>query len=158
MNGRDIGAVAGFIALGVMAGGMMWSQASAQDARGAVATQKRVETEPSHRCRNVLAEIRVMQSEMLDLDRRLNAKAEGLNATDPKDRLDATQAVLVEMIAQRRELRLKMKVTHQRIVSHVLQHLMIEDPAARREAMLGCPLMKRMKAGDDSFGDLELWY
>jgi len=157
MNGRNIGLLAGLATIGLFAGGMMWSEASAQDARGSVVKQRRVQTEPPHRCRNVLAEIQVMQSDLLDLDQRLEAKAELMSLTDQDERLDAMESVLREMVGQRRELRVKMKLTHQKIVSHILGHLMVEDPETRRDEMRACPLMSRMKASDEAFVGIEPW-
>ncbi|MHC5114062.1 MAG: hypothetical protein ACYTGP_06495 [Planctomycetota bacterium] len=158
MQSHSIGVVAGLVTLGALAGGLIWSPASAQPAPGTVLKQKQVETEPEHRCRHVLAEVKVLRSEVLDIDRRLDAKAELMSVADADERLDAMQAVITEMIGQRRELRHKMKLTHQKIVGHVLRHMLVEDPAARAEGMRECPIMMRMKPRDPSLTDVELWY
>ena len=87
----------------------------------------------------------VLQAEVVQLDQRLETKLREMQGAAPDERLDAMQGVLEEMIEQRMQMRDLMKVTHQKLMLHLMQHVEYD---VRSEGLMpqdSCPLVRRMK-------------
>jgi hypothetical protein len=97
----------------------------------------------AERCDEVATSFAVLQSEITELDQSLYRSIELMRRVPQDEQLEAMQSVIEEMAAQRADIREKMKVAHQKLVLHLLSH-MIEHPSGDDVGLADCPLMQHM--------------
>ncbi len=110
-----------------------WSQAPGPQLRS-----QEYGRETLQHCRAVLGEIKVMQGEVATLDQRLEEKLTLMQAASEPEQLDATLAVIEEIVTQRKAMWRMMKGTHQKMVVHLMEHLIVDDETGK-PSLYKCP-------------------
>lgn len=93
--------------------------------------------EMSAACKTMMADHEKMMAGMKAADQRLDGLVATMNAAAGQAKVDATAAVVVEMVAQRKTMRDEMMSMHQRMMSHMMEHMQ-----AGPQSMAMCPMMK----------------
>ena len=125
------------VVVAVLLTSLAWSQ-SGDRAGAAVGT-------PSMPCDDVVVAFRVMQQEITELDQKLYRLVEEMQAADDATRFDATAAVIEEMALQRAQIRQTMKLTHQHLVRHLLEHLLASHVTGDDTTITTCPVLATLQ-------------
>jgi hypothetical protein len=91
----------------------------------------------SARCKAMMAEHEKMMADMKAADQRVDELAAKMTATSGQAKVDATAAVVTEIVAQRKTMREGMMKMHGGMMSHMMEHM-----HAGQQAMAACPMMK----------------
>jgi hypothetical protein len=96
-------------------------------------------------CRLVLADLEVLGSDLIGLDRQLVIALESMRRATGEGRLDATQDALETMAGQRRVMFQKLKLTHQELALHLVAHMSAESFEQARQGLDACPVIAHLK-------------
>jgi hypothetical protein len=88
-------------------------------------------------CKAMMADHEKMMAGMKAADQRLDGLVATMNAAAGQAKVDATSAVVAEMVAQRKTMRDEMMAMHHRMMSHMMEHMQ-----AGPQSMAMCPMMK----------------
>ena len=91
----------------------------------------------SAKCSAMMAQHEKMMTEMKAADQRLDELVAKMNQASGQAKMDATAATVTEIVAQRKTMRDRMMQMHQRMMSHMGEHV---QAGAQSVAM--CPMMK----------------
>jgi hypothetical protein len=91
----------------------------------------------SAKCKAMMAEHEKMMADMKAADQRLDELVVKMTAASGQAKVDATAAVVTEMVTQRKTMREGMMRMHQGIVGHMMEHMQ-----AGAQSMAMCPMMK----------------
>jgi hypothetical protein len=94
------------------------------------------------KCQAMMAEHEKMMAEMKAADLRLDGLVAQMNAATGQPKVDATAAVVSEMVAQRKAMRDGMMKMQPRMMAHMMEHM-----EAGKDSMAMCPMMKSMPMG-----------
>ncbi|MHC4989574.1 MAG: hypothetical protein ACYTGC_01215 [Planctomycetota bacterium] len=119
-------------ALAVVAMGLSSSLWSQTDVR-----ERQVEKDV---CRDLVTDFGVLQARVQTLDQRLYAKQSAMQSAPEEVRLAAVEAVVEELITLRGEERELLKMTHQKLMVHLMLHVTGDGYPPLAE----CPLMRSM--------------
>jgi len=104
------------------------------------------------RSETMIGEMRAMQAEVMELDLALDGKVAEMYAASEDHRLEATQAVVEELVTQRKIMRDHMKGSHQQLMMHMMEVLLIEDAELRERALKQSPVMRMILPPHESGG------
>lgn len=111
----------------------------------AVSSQQPSEQQPaaksqadmSAKCTEMMAQHDKMMAEMKSADERLDGLVAKMDAASEQEKVDATAAVVSELVAQRKTMRERMMGMHQKMMGHMAEHMQ-----AGPQSMAMCPMMK----------------
>ena len=106
-------------------------------AASASVTPAKPSADMSAHCKAMMAEHEKMMAEMKTTDQRLDDLVGKMNAASGQAKVNAVATVVTEIVAQRKTMRDRMMQMHQRMMSHMGEHM---QAGARSMAM--CPMMK----------------
>lgn len=95
------------------------------------------QSDMSAKCREMMAQHDKMMAEMKSADQRLDELVAKMNAVSGQEKIDATAAVVTELVAQRKTMRERMMNMHQSMMGHMGEHMQ-----AGPHSMAMCPMMK----------------
>ncbi len=93
------------------------------------------------KCQAMMAEHDKMMADTKAADVRLDGLVATMNAATGQTKVDATAAVVSEMVAQRKAMRDGMMTMQADMMSHMMEHM--QDG---KDSMAMCPMMKMMKS------------
>lgn len=91
----------------------------------------------SAKCKAMMAEHDKVVAELRTADERLDQLVTKMNAASGEAKVDATAAVVAEMVTQRRKMRDRMMGMQEGTMSHMMEHVQ-----AGPKSMADCPMMK----------------
>jgi hypothetical protein len=91
------------------------------------------------KCQAMMADHEKMMAEMKAADQRLDDLVARMNAASGMEKVDATAAVVSEMVAQRKAMQDGMMKMQQGMMGHMMEHMQ-----AGKDSMAMCPMMKQM--------------
>lgn len=94
-------------------------------------------TDMSAKCRAMMADHEKMMADMKAADQRLDDLTAKMTAASGQAKVDATAAVVTEIVAQRKTMREAMMKMHEGTMSHLMEHMQ-----AGPQSMAMCPMMK----------------
>lgn len=124
-------------ALPVLAGQM--PQAPPPMATPQAKAQTGMTADMSAKCQAMMADREKMMTEMKAADQRLDQLVAKMNAASGADKVDATAAVVTEMVSQRRTMRDGMMKMEDGMMAHMAEHMQ-----AGKDSMAQCPMLKPM--------------
>ena len=95
------------------------------------------QSDMSAKCKEMMAQHDKMMAEMKSADQRLDGLVAKMNAASGQEKIDATAAVVTELIAQRQTMRERMMSMHHSMMGHMAEHIQ-----AGPQSMAMCPMMK----------------
>ena len=101
--------------------------------------QAKPEADTAATCQAVMADREKMMAEMKVADQRLDDLVDKMNAAPATEKVDATAAVVKELITQRRTMRDGMMKMQHGMMAHMMEHMQ-----AGKDPMPMCPMMKQM--------------
>ena len=105
-----------------------------------MATQKAAPpSDMAAKCQAMMADQEKMMAEVKAADLRLDGLVAQMNAATGQPKVDATAAVVSEMVAQRKAMRDGMMKMQPSMMAHMAEHTQ-----AGKDSMAMCPMMKRM--------------
>ena len=93
------------------------------------------------KCQAMMAGHDKMMAETKAADLRLDGLVAGMNAATGQPKVDATAAVVSEMVAQRKAMRDGMMTMQSDMMAHMMEHMQ-----EGKDSMAMCPMMKMMKS------------
>ena len=93
------------------------------------------------KCKAAMAGHEKMMADMKAADQRLDELAATMTSAAGPAKVDATAAVVSEIVAQRKTMRESMMKMHHDMMGHMVEHMQ-----AGAESMAMCPMMKDMGA------------
>ena len=93
------------------------------------------------KCQAMMAEHEKMMAQTKAADVRLDSLVAAMNAATGQPKVDATAAVVTEMVAQRKAMRDGMMTMESDMMSHMMEHMQ-----EGKDSMAMCPMMKMMKS------------
>lgn len=95
------------------------------------------QSEMSAKCQEMMAQHDKMMTEMKAADQRLDSLVAKMNAASGQEKIDATAAVVTELVAQRKTMRERMMSRNHHMMGHMAEHMQ-----AGPQSMAMCPMMK----------------
>jgi len=89
------------------------------------------------KCQAMMKDHEKMMADQKAADERLEGLAAKMNAASGQAKIDATAAVVAEIVAQRKTMHQSMMKMHQGSMMHMMEHMQ-----AGKESMAMCPMMK----------------
>jgi hypothetical protein len=89
------------------------------------------------KCKDMMADRDKMMADMKTADARLNELVSKMNAASGQAKVDATAAVVTELVEQRSAMRERMMRMQQGTMGHMMEHAQ-----AGPQSMAACPMMK----------------
>lgn len=93
-------------------------------------------------CKAMMAKHEGMKAEMASLDARLDSLLAAMNAARGSKKVDATAAVLNELVAQRKAMRDHMMAMGPQMMQHMMRHADMGMMEGMMKSMSGCPMMQ----------------
>lgn len=93
------------------------------------------------KCQAMMAEHGKMMADTKAADARLDGLVAAMNAATGQPKIDATAAVVSEMVAQRKAMRDGMMTMQSDMMAHMMEHMQ-----EGKDSMAMCPMMKMMKS------------
>ena len=100
-------------------------------------TPTQASADMSAKCKAMMAEHDKMMADMKAADQRLDALVAKMTAASGQAKVDATAAVVTEIVAQRKTMREGMMRMHEGMMGHMMEHMQ-----AGPKSMAMCPMMK----------------
>jgi len=94
------------------------------------------------KCQAMMADQEKMMAETKAADLRLDGLVAQMNTATGQPKIDATAAVVSEMVAQRKAMRDGMMKMQPGMMAHMMEHM-----AAGKDSMAMCPMMKAKPMG-----------
>jgi hypothetical protein len=94
-------------------------------------------TDMSAKCKAMMGEHEKMMADLKAADQRLDGLVAKMTAASGQAKVDATAAVVTEIVAQRRTMREGMMKMQHGMMSHMMEHMQ-----AGPQSMAMCPMMK----------------
>jgi hypothetical protein len=91
-------------------------------------------------CQAMMAAHQKMMEDMKAMDARLDSLVQTMNGATGPAKVDATAAVVTELVSQRKTMRERMEGMQSGMMSHMMQHMQ----AGGAQGMMQCPMMKQM--------------
>jgi len=96
-------------------------------------------TDMAAKCQAMMADHEKLMKEMKAADQRLDDLVAKMKAASGTEKVDATAAVVNEMVTQRRTMRDGMMKMEGGMMGHMMEHMQ-----AGKDSMAVCPMMKQM--------------
>jgi hypothetical protein len=114
-------------------------QAPNQAATAKATLQSGMAAEMAAKCQAMMADQEKMMAEMKSADQRVDELLTKMNAASGPEKVDATAAVVNELVNQRRAMRDGMMKMQHGMMAHMMEHMQ-----AGKDSMAVCPMMKQM--------------
>lgn len=98
-------------------------------------------------CQEMMQKHKQMQAGMKAMDEKLDGLVATMSTATGSDKVDATAAVVSEMVAQRKAMQARMASMQAGMMQHMMEHM----PMGKK-SMPMCPMMKGMQAPQNSPG------
>ncbi len=92
-------------------------------------------------CKAMMAKRQAMMGEMKAMDAKLDAFVQSMNDARGSKKVDATAAVVTELVAQRKAMRESMESMHAEMMKHMMGHMQSGMMEGTSKSMSGCPMM-----------------
>lgn len=92
-------------------------------------------------CKAMMAKRQAAMDEMQKMNAELDVLVSKMNAARGDDKVEATAAVLTELVAQRRAMMSMMDSMHPMMMEHMARHMESGMAASLSQSMSGCPMM-----------------
>jgi hypothetical protein len=137
-NGKVAGAtLAGCAAILWWPGPALAAQAMHQHQHPGATAQAKPGSAMADKCKAMMAEHEKMMADMNAADQRLDGLVATMNSATGQAKVDATAAVVSELVAQRKAMRDRMMSAEHGMMGHMMEHMQ-----AGKESMAMCPMMK----------------
>jgi hypothetical protein len=134
-------ALLGCVAVGISASPGFAAQAAQQHQHPATENPT-PQSAMDARCQAMMAEHDKMTADMKAADLRLDGLVARMNAATGQPKIDATAAVVAEMVAQRKTMRDGMMKMQPGMMAHMMEHMQ-----EGKDSMAMCPMMKSKPMG-----------
>jgi outer membrane murein-binding lipoprotein Lpp len=98
---------------------------------------------------SMMAHHKEMMAKMEAMDSKLDDLVKKMNAAKGNSKVDATAAVVNELIAQRKQMREHMMAMQPEMMKHMMEHMQTGMMKGMMESMSECPMMKGMAGPPD---------
>ena len=95
-------------------------------------------------CKAMMAKRQAMMDEMKAMDAKLDALVRTMNEAEGSKKVDATAAVVTELVGQRKMMGSMMESMHPMMMQHMMKHMQ----TGMMESMGQCPMMQGGKTED----------
>lgn len=92
-------------------------------------------------CKAMMAKRQAMMEAMKAMDAKLEALVHSMNDARGSKKVDATAAVVTELVAQRKAMRESMESMHAEMMRHMMGHMRSGMMEGMSKSMSGCPMM-----------------
>ena len=92
-------------------------------------------------CNAMMAKRHAMVDQMKAMDTKLDSFVNSMNEAKGSKKVDATAAVVNELVAQRKTMRDAMESMQPMMMQHMMKHMQMGMMKGMKEAMSGCPMM-----------------
>ncbi len=92
-------------------------------------------------CNQMMQMHQKMMQDMQAMDSKLDTLVQQMNSATGQAKVDATAAVVNEMVAQRKQMREGMEKMQSQMMEHMAEHM----ASGAGKAMMNCPMMQEMK-------------
>ena len=133
-------ALLGCVAVGLSASPGLAAQAS-QEYQQAATDHATPQSGMAATCQAMMVEHDKMMAETKAADLRIDGLVARMNAATGQPKIDATAAVVSEMIAQRKTMHDGMMKMQPRMMAHMMEHMQ-----EGKDSMAMCPMMKMMQS------------
>lgn len=103
------------------------------------ADKAKPQSDMAARCQAMMAQHEKMMTEMKAADQRLSDLVAKMNSASSQAKVDATAAVVNELVSQRKAMHEHMMAMQHGVASHMMEHMQ-----AGADSMAACPMMKGM--------------
>jgi hypothetical protein len=93
---------------------------------------------------SMMARHKEMMAKMDAMDARLDDLVKKMNASKGSRKVDATAAVVDELVSQRKQMRQQMMAIQPEMMRHMMEHMRMGMMKGMMESMEQCPMMKSM--------------
>ncbi|MEO8190679.1 MAG: hypothetical protein ABI682_10080 [Acidobacteriota bacterium] len=90
----------------------------------------------------MMAHHKEMMAKMDAMDARLDGLVKSMDAAKGGKKVDATAAVVNELVAQRKEMRQQMMAMQPEMMKHMMEHMRMGVMKGMEDSMSKCPMMK----------------
>lgn len=97
---------------------------------------------------SMMARHKEMMAKMDAIDARLDELVEKMNAAKGSRKVDATAAVVDELVSQRKQMRQQMMAMQPEMMRHMMEHMRMGMTRGMMESMSQCPMMKKMAGSE----------
>lgn len=113
-----------------------------------MADQMKMSPEMAAKCKAMMAEHDTMMAERKAADERIDGLVAKMNSASASAKLEATTAVVTELVKQRHAMDASMMKMQQGMMGHMMEHM-----AEGKDSMAMCPMMKmKDRAERPAFG------
>jgi hypothetical protein len=144
MKRRAVAVTILVLAFGVMPGGLMAQAPASPPSMPMMGGEEKgmMGGKMMEECKAMMAKHQGMKAEMASLDTKLDSLLAAMNAAKGK-KVDATAAVLNEMVAQRKAMRDHMMAMGPQMMQHMMHHAHTGMMEGMMKSMSGCPMMQQ---------------
>jgi hypothetical protein len=104
--------------------------------------QMKMSPEMAAKCKAMMAEHDTMMADRKAADERIDGLVKKMNSASASTKLEATTAVVTEMVKQRHAMDAAMMKMQQGMMAHMMEHM-----AEGKDSMAKCPMMKMKDVG-----------
>jgi len=97
---------------------------------------------PMADCQAMMQEQQKMMADLSAMDQKLDGLVAEMNRAKGSKKVDSMAAVLNELVAQRKSMRVDMMKMHSDMMSHMMQHMQSGMMSAMQQ-MSACPMMQK---------------
>ena len=92
-------------------------------------------------CNAMMAKRHAMMDQMKAMDTKLNSLVKAMDEAKGNKKVDATAAVVNELVVQRKTMRDAMESMQPMMMQHMMKHMQMRMMKGMSESMSGCPMM-----------------
>lgn len=115
------------------------AQAGQQHQHPQPADKGKAQSDMATKCQAMMAQHEKMMTEMKAADQRLGELVARMNSASGQAKVDATAAVVAELVSQRKSMHEPMMTMQHGMAGHMMEHMQ-----AGADSMAACPMMKGM--------------
>ena len=132
------------LAFGVMPGGLMAQAPASPSSMPMMGGEEKgmMGGKMMEECKAMMAKHEGMKAEMASLDTKLDSLLADMNAARGSKKVDATAALLNELVAQRKAMRQHMMAMGPQMMQHMMRHAHMGMMEGMMKSMSGCPMMQ----------------
>jgi len=106
-----------------------------------------------NQCKMMSAQTAKMSEMMKKMDQQLDDKVQVMNKATGDSKMTAMADVINELVSQRKQRHTDMMGMHQKMMSHMAQHMQMGMSDQQKNAMKDCPMMKAMMHNGEDAGE-----
>ncbi len=92
-------------------------------------------------CKAMMGKRQALMDDMKAMDAKLDALVKAMNEARGSGKVDATAAVVTELVAQRQAMRQAMESMQPMLMQHMMKHMKTGMMQGMSESISGCPMM-----------------